>query len=122
MVVGVLIVFLITSFVRGLFSGSSGKGSSTYTTYAATSSYHSANDTSSGAPRGSLMVITAKNCANIRKGPSSKTDIVTTAKPGKTFTATGRTERAANGGLWYEICLDDGSKAWASEQVIKVKN
>ncbi len=39
------------------------------------------------------------------------------------FIGTGKTEKADNGGLWYEIYLDESKieTAWASEQVIKPK-
>ncbi len=77
---------------------------------------------SSSSEKEILMVITAKN-ANIRKGPSSKTDVVANAKRDTEFIGTGKSEKADNGGLWYEIYLDESktTTAWASEQVIKVK-
>lgn len=46
-----------------------------------------------------LLVVTAKSSANIRKGPSSKTDIETTAQRDTVLVATGKTETADNGDL-----------------------
>jgi hypothetical protein len=70
-------------------------------------------------PVGETMVITAKS-ANIRSGPGKDYDVVTTAKKGDTFTATGNQETASNDRIWYEIYLDDemSQTGWASQKVI----
>lgn len=70
-------------------------------------------------PVGDTMVITAGS-ANIRSGPSTDYEIVANASKGTTFVATGQQETASNGGIWYEIYLDDEmtQTGWASQKVI----
>lgn len=70
-------------------------------------------------PVGDTMVITAGS-ANIRSGPSTDYKVVTTASKGTAFVATGQQETASNGGIWYEIYLDDEmtQTGWASQKVI----
>ena len=70
-------------------------------------------------PVGDTMVITARS-ANIRSGPSTDYNVVTTASKGTAFVATGQQETASNGGIWYEIYLDDEmtQTGWASQKVI----
>lgn len=65
-------------------------------------------------------VITA-DVANIRSGPGTGYDVVSTARRGETFSGTGKEEEAANGRLWYEIYIGSGSEAtaWASSAVIE---
>ncbi len=68
---------------------------------------------------GDTMVITA-GTANIRSGPGTDYDVVTTAPNGAVFVATGEQGTASNGGIWYEIYLDDEmtQTGWASQKVI----
>ena len=68
---------------------------------------------------GETMEITVES-ANIRSGPGTDNDIVTTAKKGDTFVATGNEKQAFDGSTWYEIYLDDDmtETGWASEKVI----
>ena len=74
----------------------------------------------SSIPIGDEMVITASS-ANIRSGPGTDYQIVSTATDGELFTSTGREETASNGRIWYEIYLDDDmtQTGWASEKVIE---
>ena len=65
------------------------------------------------------MVIT-ESSANIRSGPGTDYDVVTTAIQGDIFVATGNQETASNGRIWYEIYLDDEmtQTGWASQKII----
>lgn len=65
------------------------------------------------------MVIT-ESSANIRSGPGTDYDVVTTASQGDIFVATGNQETASNGRIWYEIYLDDEmtQTGWASQKII----
>ncbi len=65
------------------------------------------------------MVITASS-ANIRSGPGTDYDVITTAPKGEVFAATGNQETASNGRIWYEIYLDVEmtQTGWASQKVI----
>lgn len=73
-------------------------------------------------PVGDTMVITAKS-ANIRSGPGTDYEVVTTAPKGDTFVATGRQEKASNGRTWYEVYVNDEmtQTGWASQTVITVQ-
>ena len=70
-------------------------------------------------PVGQTMVIT-ESSANIRSGPGTDYDVVTTASQGDIFVATGNQETASNGRIWFEIYLDDemSKTGWASQKVI----
>lgn len=70
-------------------------------------------------PVGQTMVIT-ESSANIRSGPGTDYDVVTTASRGDEFVATGNQETASNGRIWYEIYLNDDMTevGWASQKVI----
>lgn len=70
-------------------------------------------------PAGGRMVINT-NAANIRSGPGTDYDILTTASLGDVFTATGSQQTASNGRIWYEIYLNEEMTeiGWASEKVI----
>ena len=74
----------------------------------------------SSIPIGDEMVITASS-ANVRSGPGTDYQIVSTATDGELFTSTGREEATSNGRIWYEIYLDDDmtQTGWASEKVIE---
>ncbi len=71
---------------------------------------------------GNEMVITAET-ANIRSGAGTGNGVITTASKGEVFIATGNTETASNGSVWYEIYLDmNGDQTgWASQKVIGPK-
>ncbi len=71
---------------------------------------------------GEIMEITVES-ANIRSGPGTDNDIITTAKKGDTFVATGNESQSLDGSTWYEIYLDDDmtETGWASEKVISSK-
>lgn len=77
------------------------------------------NHSEENLPVGDTMVITAGS-ANIRSGPSTDYDVVTTASKGTAFVATGEQETASNGGIWYEIYIDDEmtQTGWASQKVV----
>ena len=68
------------------------------------------------------MVIT-ESSANIRSGPGTDYDVVTTASRGDEFIATGNQETASNGRIWYEIYLDEDKTevGWASQKIIDFK-
>lgn len=68
------------------------------------------------------MVIT-ESSANIRSGPGTDYDVVTTASQGDIFVATGNQETASNGRIWYEIYLDEDKTevGWASQKIIDFK-
>lgn len=70
-------------------------------------------------PVGQTMVIT-ESSANIRSGPGTDYDVVTTASQGDIFVATGNQETASNGRMWFEIYLDDemSKTGWASQKII----
>ncbi len=70
-------------------------------------------------PVGDLMVI-IDDSANLRFGPGTDYDVVTTASRGDVFVATGNQETASNGRIWYEVYLDEEmtQTAWGSEAVI----
>lgn len=70
--------------------------------------------------KGVIMVITVAS-ANIRSGPSTDYEAFLVATKGNTFLATGNVETASNGGVWYEIYLDEEKTkmGWASEQVLR---
>lgn len=70
-------------------------------------------------PIGETMVITASS-ANIRSGPGTDYDVITTASKGDTFVATGNQETASNGRIWYEIYIDSDmtQTGWASQKII----
>lgn len=73
-------------------------------------------------PVGQTMVIT-ESSANIRSGPGTDYDVVTTASQGDEFIATGNQETASNGRIWYEIYLDEDKTevGWASQKIIDFK-
>lgn len=77
------------------------------------------DDVESNLPIGDSMVIT-ESSANIRSGPGTDYDVVSTANQGDVFTATGNQETASNGRIWYEIYLDEEmtQTGWASQKVI----
>lgn len=70
-------------------------------------------------PPADVMVISVSS-ANIRSGPGTEYDVLTTAKKGDTFIATGNQETVSNGTIWYEIYLDQEmtQTGWASQKVI----
>lgn len=70
-------------------------------------------------PIGDLMVIT-DDSANLRFGPGTDYDVVTTASKGDVFVATGNQETASNGRIWYEVYLDEEmtQTGWGSQTVI----
>lgn len=61
--------------------------------------------------------------ANIRSGPGKDYDVITTAKKGEIYIATGNEEKASNGRTWYEIYIDEDmtQTGWASQKVIDFK-
>jgi len=73
-------------------------------------------------PIGETMVIT-ESSANIRSGPSTDYDVVTTASKGDEFIATGNQETASNGRIWYEIYINEDKSVtgWASQKIIDFK-
>jgi hypothetical protein len=119
----VIIFIILMIIIPGKDKENEGEKSEPTVSEAGSSSVSVANSDISKISEGEIkMVIIAKNEANIRKGPSSKTEAVMTAKPGTVFIGTGNIEYADNGGLWYEIYIN-GEKtktAWASEQIIKI--
>ena len=66
------------------------------------------------------MIIT-EDVGNIRSGPGTDFDIITTANKGDIFIASGNQEIASNGRVWYEIYLNDKmtETGWASEKIIE---
>lgn len=66
------------------------------------------------------MVIT-QGSSNLRSGPSVDYDALTVASKGDIFIATGNTETASNGRVWYEVYLNEDrtQTGWASEKVIE---
>lgn len=70
-------------------------------------------------PIGDLMVIT-DDSANLRFGPGTDYDVVTTASKGDVFVATGNQETASNGRIWYEVYLDEEmtQTGWGSQAII----
>ncbi len=72
------------------------------------------------ASAGATMVVTEKT-ANVRSGPGTNYDVVSTVSQGQTYKATGNQKTASNGRIWYEIYLDNkmSQTGWASEKVIK---
>lgn len=68
----------------------------------------------------SLFIIIVES-ANVRSGPSTDYDVLTTVSRGTEFYGTGNEETADNGRTWYEIYIDaeQSQTGWASEIVIK---
>lgn len=74
-------------------------------------------DTSNSEP---IYMIIIANKANIRSGIGTSYDVVTVAANGTQFMWTGNQGTADNGGVWYEIYLDESmtQTGWASQSVI----
>lgn len=58
--------------------------------------------------------------ANIRSGPGTEYDVLTTTTGGTIFCGTGNEQVHSSGSVWYEIYLDEEciQTGWASEKVI----
>jgi len=64
-----------------------------------------------------------ESSANIRSGPGTDYEVLTTVSEGAEFWGTGNEATAENGRIWYEIYMDEDQEqvGWASEAVIQMQ-
>lgn len=70
---------------------------------------------------GEVIIVITIDSANIRSGPSTSHEILTVASREDIFIATGNQETASNGGIWYEIYLNDehSDTGWVNASIVE---
>ena len=68
------------------------------------------------APQETLSLAVSRPAVNIRRGPGTEYDVISVAKEGEMFTATGRNAT----GAWIQIALTDGQVGWISAPLVRL--
>lgn len=68
------------------------------------------------APQATLSLAVNRPAVNIRRGPGTEYDVISVAREGDRFTATGRNAT----GAWIRIALTDGQVGWISAPLVRL--